>query len=470
MNSITKVFSFFLTILSMCSMVFFSGCNTNVSKSEEENNKSYRLITLDPGHFHAALIQKSMLDDVDSVVYVYAPEGEEVKAHLALIDSYNNRSEQPTFWNEQVYLGEDYLEKMLSEKFGNIVILAGNNRKKTNYIYKSINSGLNVLADKPMAITKVDFELLRQAFSDAKEKGVFLYDIMTERYEIYALVQKELSEDQELFGELEIGSLENPAIAIKSVHHYYKQVSGAPLKRPLWYYDVEQAGEGIVDITTHYVDMVQWQSFPEQIIDYQKDIELISATRWPTKISREQYRQSTGSKSFPDYLEKDRKGDELHVFANGEMNYRIKGIHAQVGVEWNFQTSDGAGDTKFSLLRGSKANLVIRQGVEQAYQPKLFIEPKGESFSIDAIEGINNALKRIKKNYPKVEFQQHGSVFQVVIPDEYKEGHEAHFTKVAQKYLTYLNAGSIPDWEISNMISKYYTTTEARELALKNSM
>jgi hypothetical protein len=33
----------------------------------------FRLITLDPGHFHAALVQKFMYADVDPLVHVYAP-------------------------------------------------------------------------------------------------------------------------------------------------------------------------------------------------------------------------------------------------------------------------------------------------------------------------------------------------------------------------------------------------------------
>ena len=37
------------------------------------------LITLDPGHFHAALVQKSMYADVDSVVHVYAPGGNDLQ-------------------------------------------------------------------------------------------------------------------------------------------------------------------------------------------------------------------------------------------------------------------------------------------------------------------------------------------------------------------------------------------------------
>ena len=75
-------------------------------------------MTLVPGHFHAALIQKSMYEQIDPTVYVYAPEGDDVNQHLGRIDAFNKRADQPTAWVEKVYTGNDYLEKMLAEKTG----------------------------------------------------------------------------------------------------------------------------------------------------------------------------------------------------------------------------------------------------------------------------------------------------------------------------------------------------------------
>ena len=40
------------------------------------------LITLDPGHFHAALVQKFMLPRVSPDVRVFAPAGDDVAQHL----------------------------------------------------------------------------------------------------------------------------------------------------------------------------------------------------------------------------------------------------------------------------------------------------------------------------------------------------------------------------------------------------
>ena len=68
-------------------------------------------MTVDPGHFHAALVQKFMYDQVDSVVHVYAPEGEDLQMHLQRIEQFNKRDENPTHWVEEVYTGQDFFKK-----------------------------------------------------------------------------------------------------------------------------------------------------------------------------------------------------------------------------------------------------------------------------------------------------------------------------------------------------------------------
>ena len=130
-----------------------ASCN-NATVNNNADESKVKLITLDPGHFHAALVQKTMYPDVDSVVNVYAAQGADLQLHLDRINGFNNREENPTTWKEEVYTGNDFLQKMLNEKKGNVVVMAGNNQKKTEYILKAIEGGLNVLADKPMAIFK----------------------------------------------------------------------------------------------------------------------------------------------------------------------------------------------------------------------------------------------------------------------------------------------------------------------------
>ena len=196
--------------VSACSVLFLFLASCQSQKPVEEvSRRPVRLVTVDPGHFHAALVQKSVYEDVDSVVHVYAPAGTDVELHLGRINNFNSRPEDPTNWNEVVYNGEDFFEKMLAEKTGNVVVLSGNNRKKTEYISRSLEAGFNVLADKPMVINTAGFEMLKTAFETAKKNDLLLYDIMTERFEITTILQKELSTISEVFGTIEPGSADN---------------------------------------------------------------------------------------------------------------------------------------------------------------------------------------------------------------------------------------------------------------------
>jgi predicted dehydrogenase len=243
------------------------------------------------------------------------------------------------------------------------------------------------------------------------------------------------------------------------VHHFFKYVSGAPLIRPAWFFDVTQQGEGVVDVNTHLVDLIQWECFPEQVIDYTRDIEMLSARRWPTKLTAGQFEKVTGMGEFPDYLQQDVKDGQLHVYSNGEINYKLKGIHAKASVIWNFQAPEGAKDTHYSIMRGTKSNLVIRQGAEQQYKPTLYVEPVAEQ--ADFKEQLDKAIAEVNKQYPGVGVSKTANGWQVNIPDQYKLGHEAHFTQVTEKYLEYLKQGKLPDWEVPNMLAKYYVTTQA---------
>ena len=86
---------------------------------------------------------------------------------------------------------------------------------------------------------------------------------------------------------------------MESVHHLMKVVAGAPNIRPPWFFDTAEQGEGLNDIGTHLVDLVQWTLFPEQAIDYRRDVRVLAAQRWPTWIPEEDFRRVTAEPRFP---------------------------------------------------------------------------------------------------------------------------------------------------------------------------
>jgi predicted dehydrogenase len=421
-----------------------------------------KFIALDPGHFHAALTLKTMYKDVDPSINVYAPEGPEVKDFLSKISTYNSRDKNPTDWEVNVSLSDNFLQDMVSKKLGNVMIVAGKNSKKIDYVLAAVKAGFNVYADKPLVINPEGFIKLEEAFKIAKENNVLIYDIMTERFEVTTGLQKAFFMSSEIFGSLINGSEEEPAISKLSVHHFFKYVSGQPLVRPAWFFDINEEGEGIVDVTTHLVDLIQWEAFPNQIID-RSDIEMVSAKRWPTVLLPSEFQKVTGYSYYPSYLSKDLDGENLKVFCNGEMNYKIKGKHAKVSVVWNFKAPEGTKDTHYSIMRGTKSDLIIKQGVEENYKTTLYIKPNEiENFENNLVTAINE----IQGKFPGVASTKiSDSLWKINVPEELKIGHEAHFGQVTSNFLTYLEKEELPVWEVPNMISKYYTTIEAYKMA-----
>jgi len=227
---------------------------------------------------------------------------------------------------------------------------------------------------------------------------------------------------------------------------------------------VAQQGEGIVDVTTHLVDLVQWECFPDQVLDYTHDVELINAKRTTTEITLSEFKAITKLDAFPEYLKENVMNDTiLRIYSNGEINYKLKNVHAKVSVIWNYKAPEGAGDTHYSIMRGTKSNLIIRQGAEQQYKPALYIEPLTRDAQFETT--LMEKLKEVQTKYPGVELKKLETGWEVIVPDTYKEGHEAHFGRVMEKFLEYLSNHNIPDWEVPNMLTKYYTTTKALELA-----
>lgn len=457
----------FALVLSVIIMSSCTGKNAKDKATFTGKDGEVKLVVLNPGHFHASLPLKGRFPRVNDSVFVYAPQGVELEQYLATVDAFNTRSELPTAWKSQVYSEPDFLEKMLAEKQGNVVVLAGNNREKTNYIFQAVNAGYNVLSDKPMAINKEDFQLLVQAYEKADKNNVLLYDMMTERYDELNIIEKELINSSEFFGELVDGTEDEPAISMESVHHFYKEVAGNPLIRPAWYYDVEQQGEGIADVTTHYIDLVNWKCFPEQSIDYQKDVKVTKASHWATELSLEDFEKSTGSDSFPSYLLKNVENSKLKVNANGILNYQVRGKNIAVKVLWNYVAPQGGGDTFASTVRGSKAILSTVQDKQHNFVKQLYVEKADGVNSDEFKSNLEKAVENIKEKYPFVSLKAVGEKYQIVVPKENRSNHEAHFSLLAKNYFDFLVNRNMPEWEKANTLAKYYITTTAVEMANK---
>lgn len=420
-----------------------------------------RLVIVDPGHFHSALIQKDMYAQVAPRVSVYAPLGPELADYLSRIHLFNTRKENPTRWELDIHTGEGFFERMLAEKAGNVAVFAGRNREKIGRIVRSLEAGYHVLADKPWIIVSEDLPRLAAALDLARNKGLVGYDIMTERYEITSILQKELVNEPAVFGRLVQGSENEPAVSAMSIHHLMKQVSGAPLRRPAWFFNIGENGEGIADVGTHVVDLIQWTAFPDVQLDYRTDLRMLGAKRWPTRISRTQFNQVTGESDFPAQLTPWVNGGQLDYYCNNAARYTVRGAHIAVEVLWNWEAPAGGGDVYQATFRGTRADVEVCQGREENYLPELYVRPHE-----DAVLGcLEQKIDALQKDWPGVDMRIEPGRARILIPERYRVGHEAHFAQVTRALLGYLkDPNSLPAWERSNMLLKYYICTTAVDL------
>ena len=421
----------------------------------------HTLLILNPGHFHAALVLRESHPALSREVFVYSESGADLDRFVAMAESFNRRADNPTDWNLHITTGSDYRNKLVQEKKGNIVVIAGKNDAKMDHVEQLTRAGFHVLTDKPWLTSEAGLPQLHSAMQADRP---FSLDIMTERFEITTILQKEFLAEEAVFGRVQIDPDGQPTVFKESVHHLYKIVNQKPLVRPAWYFDVAIQGEGIVDVTTHLVDMTHWMLFPDQRIDFNQDIDLLQARRWPTAIPLNMFRKITQVDDFPDAVRPDVTGDSLACFCNGELLYRVKGIPVHVRVIWNLEIPEGGGDTHCSIIRGTRSNLLIRQLPERGFKVELLIEPKEDPARIAA--AVDACLERWSQKYPGLSAAREKDNIRVDIPDPLRTTHEEHFCQVRDMYLDCLNRQIDPPWERTGIVSKYTLLVKARKMAL----
>jgi predicted dehydrogenase len=424
-----------------------------------------RLITLDPAHFHAALVQKEMYPGVSPAVTVYAPLGLDLTEHLVRVARFNLRPENPTAWKLDIHAGPDFLERMLKERPGNVVVMSGRNPAKIERIRLSVEAGLNVLADKPWILNSRDLPKIERVLDLAESKGLVAYDIMTERYEVTSMLHRELVNTPDLFGAIVPGDRKEPAVFMESAHRVMKSVAGVPNLRPAWFFDVNEQGEALADVGTHLVDLAQWTVFPDQALDYRKDIQVLDGKRWPTAITREQWRRVTGEAEFPAFLSGTVKDGHLDYYCNNFVAYTLRGIHIQMNVSWDFEGPPPS-DTFVAKFRGTKSRVEVRQGKEESFRPEVYVVPNSPALRTEVLAGLRKKVAALQAKFNGLGVEEHESEFRLTIPDGYRVGHEAHFAQVTRQYFEYLkNPKALPAWERPYMLAKYYVSTTGVELA-----
>lgn len=414
----------------------------------------HRLVFCDPGHFHAALVLRARNPRVHPQIHLYAEPGPERQAFLDLVSGFNARAAEPTDWRLEVHDGPDPLDRLIAERHGDLVVLAGRNAPKLGIIRRLHENGFHVLADKPWITTSASLGDLERVTGGPP----IAMDIMTERHDALARLRQRIVSTPSVFGVLAGESAEAPAIELGSIHHLCKQVDGRPLQRPEWYYDVVIQGDGLVDIQSHMTDQAQWL-----IGEDEHDLVIDDARRWFTEVPLAVYRESTGDAAFPDALAPEVSDGALHLACNGLIDYRLAGLRVRQRAEWRLRTPEGGGDAHTSIVRGTKARVVLRKGPETGHAAEIHIGADDPS----ALQrSLAPALDDWRREFLGLTSTPSDLGVQLLVPPGLQPSHVEHFPMVLETFLDHVESGAWPSRLASQIGTRYSLLAKARDVAL----
>ena len=418
----------------------------------------HTLTFLEPGHFHATLTLRAAHAAVSPEIFVYATAGPELDAFLALVERFNTRAERPTAWRPRVRLSADPLDQLLTERPGDVVVLAGKNGGKARVMRRLHASGLNVLADKPWLVEPADLAEIRTSLAG----GTIAREMMTGRRDTIGRLVKRLVDDPEVFGGFSIDAA-RPAIEQDSVHHFEKHVDGVPLRRPWWFFDARVQGSGAVDIPTHQVDQVQWLLDADAAPGDAPT--LLTARGWSTRVPVDVFTRITGASGVPPELRDVVEGDALRVFCNAEMAYRLRGVTARAATRWEASSPSGGGDTSRLVLRGRAAMIQVEVNEETGFRRRVVVESRG-----DATETARHLARVLASGeWPGAQARAVGPAsHEIDVPPSLDIGHEAHFAELLDELLGWIDTGHRPAALATRTLAKYTLLAEAAAVTARD--
>jgi hypothetical protein len=123
-------------------------------------------------------------------------------------------------------------------------------------------------------------------------------------------------------------------------------------------------------------------------------------------------------------------------------------------------SADRWGYQPFSLPRQPR-RVGDQAGAAENWRPELYAVPRAE---------IGAALERrvsaLQDDYPGVGPEKRSREWRVIIPDDLRLGHDAHFIQSTRQFLHYLeHPPTRSQSERANMLAKYYVCTAGVALA-----
>jgi hypothetical protein len=129
-------------------------------------------------------------------------------------------------------------------------------------------------------------------------------------------------------------------------------------------------------------------------------------------------------------------------------------------IRWNWESETG--DVYEAIFRGTKSRIELRQGAAEHFVPTLYVVSQHP----EVFAALDQWADAMQKTYPGLGIEKRAGEARIAVPRQFAVGHEDHFGQVTNRFFEYLKApATLPAWEQSNMLVKYFVSTRGVEIA-----
>jgi hypothetical protein len=114
-------------------------------------------------------------------------------------------------------------------------------------------------------------------------------------------------------------------------------------------------------------------------------------------------------------------------------------------------------------VRGNRADLIVDQGPETGFDPRLRVVPIVNSPEYG--RNLRSAVAKLEAVCPGVGCVEVENGYLVTIPARMHQGHEARFSRVLDQFLGYVEAAKWPRQLGEELVAKYTLLAKAYDLS-----
>ncbi len=139
---------------------------------------------------------------------------------------------------------------------------------------------------------------------------------------------------------------------------------------------------------------------------------------------------------------------------NIDLRYRIGRVTAHASARWDLSAPPGGRDASRVVAHGTRANVILEQGVDTGHRRRLIVEPWGRTGGVPP--AMTDAVAAWRTEFPGLEIAGAGpGRYEVAIPAGLDAGHVSHFTRVLDECLDTIDARRWPAAQAARTLAKY---------------